>query len=142
VIGSASLIAERKPSIYTAVGILVGNALRRTFKCGVYLEQGIEVGYLGRYYHFDFYEINADGDIVNIGRPWKSSFIGGGFIGAGYDFLRLTRLNLQIFLKPSLYLKIPDDDNYYLLHNRGFEAGVIVHPKWMQWKKQPSRGTP
>jgi hypothetical protein len=133
VIGIATLLFERKPNVYNSAGFIFGNAIRRTYKYGIYLEHALNVGYLGSYYNFDVYKTDSKGNIVNIGREWTNSFVFGYSIGLGYDFLMLTKTNIQLFLKPNYFIKYPNNDNFFLLNNYYLEAGITVHPKWIKW---------
>jgi hypothetical protein len=132
VYGGAAIAAHHKPDIYTTAEISISNTVRKTFPFGLLVEHGIRIGYLGCYYHFDLYELDDDNNIVNVGREWKSSVVGGYFIGTGYDFSKNTPMNLLFFVRTSLYLKIPNNDSYALFHNNGIEAGITLYPKWLQ----------
>jgi len=132
IIGSASLLFQRFPSYYTSAGLVVSSILRKTGKFGLYFEQGIKFGYLGSYYDFDMYKVKSDGSIVNIGRTWRSSVILGYSVGFGYDFSKKTKANLQLFFKPGLYYRFPNNDNVFYLNNYSIEIGLILHPKWFK----------
>jgi hypothetical protein len=132
ILGSASLVLQRRPGVYTSVGLLFGQNTRWTSKPGVFFEHGITFGYLGSYYDFDIYKVNSKGEIVNIGREWASSIIVGYLAGLGYDFSILTKLKLQLFIRPNIYLRFPNHDNVAYLHNFNFESGIIIHPKWLK----------
>lgn len=132
VIHSAAIGVQRRNDFYTSAGIEVGSALRRTYKSGLFVEYGLKLGYLGSYYDFDFYKVNSDDKIVNIGRKWKSSAICGYWLGAGYDFSRCSRFDIQFALKPGLYYRFPNFGNVFYLTNFGLEAGLAFHPKWFR----------
>ncbi|MBN1982535.1 MAG: hypothetical protein JW795_13460 [Chitinivibrionales bacterium] len=134
VIGGAFVDLQRKQDVFTTAGAIFGYSLRRTFTPGLYFENGLRIGYFGRYYDFDFYKINSDGVIVNIGRTWTSAAIFGYSIGLGYDFSKRTKADIQIFTKPFFFLRFPSYDNVFLLHNYSLEAGITFHPKWAQWR--------
>jgi hypothetical protein len=138
VIGSASLLLNRKPDIYTSAGFSFGSTLRRTGKCGLYLEHGIILGYLGNYYDFDVYRTNSDGDIVNVGRKWKSSFLFGYSVGIGYDFSKKTKTDLQLFFKPGIFYCLPNKANFYYVNNYSIEIGLVLHPKWLNINRNNS----
>ena len=131
VIGSATLQMNRKPDIYTSAGFNFGNTLRRTWKRGFYLEHGINIGYLGRYYDFDIYRTNSDGNIINVGRKWNSTMILGYSIGMGYDFTQKTNTNVKLFLKPGIFYDLLNRTNYYYVNNYSIEIGVVLHPQWL-----------
>jgi hypothetical protein len=133
IIGVKSLVIQRKSDAYTLAGVILGSTLRRTFKWGFYFEQGIQIGYLGSYYDFDIYKTNSDGKIINVGRKWFSSGTIGYSAGLGYDFSKTTKINLQLFVKPSLYYRFPYNDNIFFSNNYSLEAGIILHPKWLKW---------
>jgi hypothetical protein len=135
VIGSASLLLNRKPKIYTSAGFSFGSTLRRTGKCGLYLEHGINLGYLGNYYDFDVYRTNSDGDVVNVGRKWNSSFLIGYSVGIGYDFSQKTKTDLQLFFKPGIFYCLPNKANFYYVNNYSIEIGLALHPKWLNMNK-------
>lgn len=132
IIGSASVLFQRFPSYYSSAGLIVSSTLRKTGKTGWYFEHGIKFGYLGSYYDFDMYKVKSDGSIVNIGRTWTSSIILGYSVGLGYDFSKMTKVNLQLFFKPGLYYRFPNNDNVFYLNNYSLEFGVILHPKWIK----------
>ncbi len=129
--GTFSFLVNRKPEIYTSVGLTYESALRRTYKSGMYFEHGIYFGYLGSYYDFDFYRTNNDGIIINVGRKWTSSLIFGYSFAFGYDFSKKTRFNSQLFFKPNIYYKFPNNDNIFYLNNYSIEIGFVIHPKWI-----------
>ncbi|NOU48171.1 MAG: hypothetical protein HOO86_14075 [Bacteroidales bacterium] len=128
---SISLLINRKPDIYTSAGIILNSSLRMTGKRGLYFEHGINFGYLGSYYDFDFYRTNSDNEIVNVGRKWVSSVILGYSLGLGYDFSKKTNTNVQIFIKTGLYYRFPNNDNLFYLNNYSVEMGLALHPKWL-----------
>jgi hypothetical protein len=132
IIGTKSIVFQRKPDVYTSAGLILGSALRRTYSWGLYFEQGIKFGYLGSYYDFDFYKTKTDGTIVNIGRRWTSSIILGYSVGFGYDFAKKTKMDMQLFIKPNIYYRFPNNDNAFYLNNFSLEAGIILHPKWLK----------
>lgn len=131
---SLSLLVNRKPDIYTLAGITLSSSLRRTGKSGLYFEHGINFGYLGSYYDFDFYRTNSENEIVNVGRKWLSSIILGYSFGLGYDFAKKTKNNMQIFVKPGIYYRFPNNDNIFYLNNYSIEMGLAIHPKWLNKK--------
>ena len=133
VIGSAHLLFRQYPDISITSGLTMTTMLRRTFKQGVFLEHGLLLGYMGSYYFVDMFKVADDDKIVNVARTWQSSVIGGYTFGGGYDFSTLTKLNLQLFLRPSFYLRYPNFSNPYLKHNYRFIFGISWHPSWMQW---------
>jgi hypothetical protein len=133
--GSASLILNRKTDIYTSAGILMGNSLRKTGKSGLYFEHGLNYGYLGSYYDFDLYRTNTDQQIVNVGRKWVSSIILGYSLGVGYDFSKRTDANWQLFMKPGIYYRFPNNDNLFYLNNYSIEMGFTMHPQWLNKTK-------
>jgi len=132
---SISLLINRKPDIYTSAGIVLNSSLRRTGRRGLYFEHGLNIGYMGSYYDFDFYRTNSDNEIVNVGRKWVSSIILGYSFGLGYDFLEKTNRNIQIFIKPGIYYRFPNNDNIFYLNNYSVEIGFALHPKWLNKKK-------
>lgn len=140
VYSSISLLINRKPDTYTSAGIVLNSSLRRTGKRGLYFDHGLNFGYLGSYYDFDFYRTNSDNEIVNVGRKWVSSIILGYSFGLGYDFAKKTKTNVQIFIKPGIYYRFPNNDNIFYLNNYSIEMGLALHPKWLN-KKNNSANT-
>jgi hypothetical protein len=132
VIFSTAVNYQRYAGNYSAAGITFGSSLRRTYKCGLFLEHGIKAGYLGSYYDFDFYKVNSDDEIVNIGRKWNSSVVLGYAFGFGYDFNKLTRYNVQLYVKPNFYYRFPNFNNVFYFNNVGIDAGFVIHPKWLK----------
>lgn len=131
IIGSAALLLNRKPDVFTSAGFNFGSTLRRTGKRGFYLEHSLNIGYLGNYYDFDIYRTNSDGDIVNVGRKWNSTLILGYSIGMGYDFSIKTNTNLKLFFKPGIYYDMINKNNYYYVNNYSIESGLIFYPHWL-----------
>jgi hypothetical protein len=135
VIGSVSLLLNRKPDIYTSAGLTFGSTLRRTGKFGLYLEHELNFGYLGKYYEFNTYRTNSAEDIVNVGSKWTSSLMLGYSFGIGYDFSKKTKTNLQIYFKPGIYYLLPNKTNFFYVNNYSFEVGLALHPKWLNISK-------
>jgi hypothetical protein len=135
VIGSATLLMNRKSDVFTSVGLNFGSTLRRTGKRGVYLEHSLNIGYLGNYYDYDVYRTNSDGDILNVGRKWNSTIIMGYLIGMGYDFSIKTNTNLKLFFKPGIYYDLINKTNYFFVNNYSIEIGLIIHPQWLNRNK-------
>lgn len=131
VLGSATIFLNRKPDVFTSTGFNLGSTLRRTGKRGIYLEHGINIGYLGKYYNFDIYRTNSDGNIVNVGRKLNSTITLGYSIGMGYDFSIKTNTDLKLFIKPGLYYDLINKTNYYYVNNYSIEIGLIFHPQWL-----------
>ena len=132
IIGSASLLFQRMPTHYSSAGLILTSTLRRTKKSGWYNENSIYGGYLGSYYDFDLYKTKSDGTIVNVGRSWMSSVILGISVGLGYDFSKKTKINLQVFFKPGLYYRYPNNDSPFYNNDYTIEIGLILHPKWIK----------
>jgi len=128
IIGSAQVNFQRFPGYYSSAGLIFNSLLRRTYAAGIFLEHGLQFGYLGSYYDFDVYKTNSDGNIVNLGRTWANSVILGYFAGVGYDFLKRTGMDFQLFVKPGFYYRVPNNDNIFYLNNFSFEIGLILHP--------------
>ncbi len=132
VILSTTFSLQRRKDVYSSAGLSVGSSLRRTYKFGLFLEYGIKLGYSGSYYDYDLYKLNNDNKIVNVGRKWISSAIFGYSFGFGYDFAKVSKLDIQLFVKPNLFYKIPNNDNVFYYNNIGLEAGVTFHPRWFK----------
>ena len=135
VINSLSILVNRKPDTYTSAGIVLNGSFRRTGKKGLYFEHGINFGYLGSYYDFDFYRTNSKNEIVNMGKKWVGSIILGYSFGLGYDFAQKTNADVQIFVKPGIYYRFPNNDNIFYLNNYSVELGFALHPKWLNKNK-------
>lgn len=131
ILTSADLIIEKRPDSYTSFGLLLSSGVRRTLKFGLYFEYDIKAGYIGTYYPFDLYNVNSNGDVVNIGRKVFNTFVFGNSFGLGYDFFYKTKLNLQLFIKPIIYYRYPNNDNPFFLNNFGLEAGITFHPSFL-----------
>jgi hypothetical protein len=130
IVNSLSLCSIRRTDIYTSAGLRFGSDLRRTYQWGLYIEHGIRFGYLGTYYDIDIYKINSDGEIVNIGRKWENSIVLGYSLGFGYDFSKVSKLNMKAFVKPNIYYKFPNNDDPFYFNNYSIEIGLIVYPKF------------
>jgi hypothetical protein len=131
IIGSAALLFNRKPDVFTSAGFNFCSILRRTGKRGIFLEQGINIGYSANYYDFDIYKTNSDGDIVNIGREWNSTMMLGYSIGMGYDFSKKININMNLFFKAGLSYDLLNKTNYYYVNNYNIEIGLVFYPKWL-----------
>jgi hypothetical protein len=138
---SVSLLINRKTNTYTSAGIVLNSSLRIIGKRGMYFEHGIDFGYLGSYYDFDFYRTNSNNDIINVGRKWVSSVILGYSFGLGYDFAKKTNTNVQIFVKPGIYYRFPNNNNIFYLNNYSVEMGLALHPKWLNKKNNYHQDT-
>jgi hypothetical protein len=135
IIGSASLLLNRKPDNYSSAGLNFCSILRRIGKRGFYLEHGINIGYLGNYYDYDIYKTNSDGEIVNVGRQWNSTIMIGYSIGMGYDFSKITNTNMKLFFKPGIFYCLPNKTNFYYVNNYSIEIGLVLYPKWLTKNK-------
>lgn len=131
ILTSADLIVENRPESYTSFGLLFSAGVRRTLRSGLYFEYAIKAGYVGNYYPFDVYKVNSKGEIANIGNKVFHTFVYGNSLGLGYDFSCKTNLNLQFFIKPILYYRIPNNDNPFYLTKLAFETGVSFQPKFL-----------
>lgn len=131
ILTSVDLIIEKRPDSYTSFGLLLSSGVRRTLKFGLYFEYDIKAGYIGSYYPFDLYKVNSTGDVVNIGKKVFNTFVVGNSFGLGYDFSYKTKLNLQLFIKPIIYYRYPNNDNPFFLNNIGLEAGITFHPLFL-----------
>jgi len=136
VVGRSSIVFQQMTDKYTAGGITLSSVLQRTFKFGLYLEQSFMIGYLGSHYNFDVYKVNSDDQVVNVGHKLFNSALYGFGIGVGYDFSKVTDINLKVFFNPVLYNKVPNNDNPFLLYNYSFDFGVVFYPKWIQKKEK------
>lgn len=134
VLGRSSIVFQQMLDKYTAGGITFSSALQRSFKCGLYIEQSFILGYLGSYYNFDVYSTNSDGEVVNKGKKLFSSVIYGYALGIGYDLRKMSKVNMKLFFNPTLYNKVPNNDNLFLMYNYSFDFGVVLYPKWIQKK--------
>lgn len=134
IIGSAHLLFRQYPDVNISAGLTATTTLRRTFKPGIFLEHGLLLGYMGSYYSVDCYKVTDDKKIINMAETWQSSVIGGYTFGGGYDFSSLTKLNLQLFLRPAFYLRYPNLSNIWIKHNYRLIFGISYHPSWIQWK--------
>jgi hypothetical protein len=124
VLQNASILIQQRSDVYTGIALTIGSTLRRTYKWGIYFDHSIKAGYAGHYYHFDIYETNEHDEIMNVGHKWKSSMIIGYSFALGYDFSKITKMNVQVFAKPNVFLKFPNNDNLFLLNNFSLELGI------------------
>jgi hypothetical protein len=96
---------------------------RITFKSGVFIDQFIGLGYL---HHFSsggkIFDILPNGAVVNIPNSGRPMIMPSVSVGTGYNIMRSTGINLQIYFRPELFWKAPFN-GYYLTHfalNAGF----------------------
>lgn len=131
IIGTPTLMIQVKPKSAVTVGIMMNSTLRRTYDWGLFWEHTIKIGYMGSVYKFDFYKINDNNEIVNIGRKWNSSIMLGYAFGLGYDFSKRSNLPAQVFIKPNLFYRFPNFDNPFYLNNFSMEAGMSFQPSFL-----------
>ncbi len=112
-----------KKDAYFSGGLTFSNTLRRTYKFGLFFEHAVKFGYLGSYYSNDLFIIK-DEEIKNIGNRWLSSLTLGYFLGLGYDFSKISKLDFQIFGGTNFFYRVPNFDNMFYFNNISLEAGV------------------
>jgi hypothetical protein len=133
VIGCPSLVVQHRADVVTSGGIILEHSVRRTFKPGLFLQQGFRLGYLGSYFPFDVYKTDVDGNVINVGRVLNSAFLFGSSIALGYDFRTLTKVNIQLFIRPNLYFLAPNYVNWVEYSFKSIEAGITFHPIRIRW---------
>jgi hypothetical protein len=126
---SIGTLTERK--FNTSVMQLFSQSVRRTFRWGLFIEQTIFTGYCGTRYEFDQFQVDNNGEIVNIGKQWTHSIMAGSATELGYDFSKHTRFNFQPYVKFNSAFKFPNYDQCFLYKNIWFQTGVTFHPKWL-----------
>jgi len=130
IIGNISIISGTKKESYFMSGIILGNTIRRTYKFGLFFDHSFRLGYLGSYYFDDIYRIKNN-EIVNVHQEWLSSATFGYAFGLGYDFSKISKLDIQLFARPSIFLRYPNFDNLFIMNNINFELGLCFRPDFL-----------
>lgn len=124
VLQNASMLLQIRSDVYTSLTITIGSTIRRNLIWGIYFDHSIRAGYSGHYYSFDTYQTNSNDEIVNVGHSLRSSLVMGYSFALGYDFANISNQNIQVFVRPNIFLKLPNPDNLFLLNNYGIQAGI------------------
>jgi hypothetical protein len=120
------LTFHRWPDRFTAGQLLVGAGVRRMFGSVVFGEHSVRLGYQGRIYDLDTYEINDKGEVVNMGNKWHSVLTGGASLGLGMDLSPQAGRELRPFLRGTAMMSFPNNDQLYYFPALMVEAGVVV----------------
>ena len=130
VLVNASMLLQQRSDLYTSVALTVGSTLRRNYSWGLYFDHSVKAGYAGQTHNFDIYKTNSNDELVNIGRSWISYAIVGYSFAIGYDLSKITKVDFSLFVRPNIYLKLPNKENLFLLNNYGVEVGLAYRPSF------------
>lgn len=123
---------------FTAITLLPRIGLRYTANFGLSLESHLGIGYLHRFYNYDEYAVNAQGQVVVKGKASQASFMPSICLGLGYDFRRKTNLSLLYFLRASLNYSYPNK-HFFFEASYAIETGFTYIPKWNKKRKKLNR---
>lgn len=100
---------------------------RYTADFGLTLGSFLGLGYLFRRFEYDQYKLNAQGDLVNVGRAGVSSMVPNVTAELGYDLSRVSDLDVKLYIRPGFQFYYPNgfvtfDATYFA------EIGLIYVP--------------
>ncbi|MFN4000399.1 hypothetical protein [Algoriphagus sp.] len=129
VIGSVIFTNYFLKQNFTALSLNPRIGLRYTSNFGITLESHLGLGYLHRFYRFDDYDVNEQGEIVSKGKASQISAMPNLAVGLGYDFRRKTNLPLLYFLRGSINYNYPN--RHFLFEaSIAIETGITYVPKF------------
>ncbi len=113
---------------FTAVSVLPRIGVRYTTNYGLALESHLGLGYLHRFYKFNEYGVNQEGQITTQRKASQASAMPSIAIGLGYDFRRKTALSLLYFIRGSINYNYPNK-HFLFEASYALETGFIYIPK-------------
>ena len=128
VIGSVLVSNYFVKNINTAVSLTPRIGLRYTANSGITLESHLGLGYLQRFYKYNDYKIDTQGQVVSDRKASQASVMPNFAFGLGYDFRKKTNLPIIYFLRTSINYNYP---NKHLLFEASYalESGIVFVPK-------------
>lgn len=129
VIGSLFLSSFNVKSIYNAISLTPRIGLRYTSNFGITAETHFGLGYLQRFYKYNQYNVNANGQLVSEGKATLISAMPNFTFGLGYDFRRKTELPLLYFARLAINYNYPNK-HYFVEASPALEMGFVWIPKF------------
>jgi hypothetical protein len=133
VIGSVFFTNYFVDKNYTAIALNPRIGLRYTANFGLTLESHLGMGYLHRFFQFNEYDVNTNGQLISKGKASQASVMPNLAVGIGYDLRK--KLNLQIIyvIRASINYNYP---NRHLLFEafQALETGIVYVPKMKKMK--------
>jgi hypothetical protein len=118
---------------FTAVAVLPRIGIRYTTHYGLALESHLGLGYLHRFYKFDEYEVNQEGQVTTRRKASQGAAMPSIAVGLGYDFRRKTELPLLYFARGSVNYNYPNK-HFLFEASYAIETGLIYIPKLTKTK--------
>lgn len=127
VIGSLNLSNYYLKDLYTAVALNPKIGFRYTSDFGFVLENSIGFGYLHRFYKYDDYSVNANGDVVAKGKVSQASAMPNITFGFGYNLGNKLKIPLLAIVRAGVNYNYPN--RHYIFETYTFtEVGIIYRP--------------
>jgi hypothetical protein len=124
VIGSLQASAFGKKDLYKAVSINPRVGVRYTSNWGLTAEWHLGLGYQHRFFDYDQFLIDDEGNIVQKGKAGQSSAMPNIAFGLGYDFSRISNLPANLYLRPGFYWTYPNQ-HFGFEASYALEAGLV-----------------
>ncbi len=115
-------------NISTAVSLNPRIGLRHTANSGITLESHFGLGYLHRFYKYNDYSVNAQGQIVSSKKASQASVMPNFAFGLGYDFRKKANLPVVYFLRTSINYNYPNKHLFFEA-SYALETGIVFIPK-------------
>lgn len=135
VIGSLQFTNYFASKNFTAISLSPRIGLRYTTNFGLTLESHLGLGYLHRFYHYNEFEVDGQGQIISKQKASQASAMPSIILGAGYDFRRKTKLPIQYFLRASINYNYPNK-HFIFEASYALETGFIYIPRLNKRKSE------
>jgi hypothetical protein len=127
VIGALFLANYFVPQNFTGLSLNPRIGLRYTTNFGATLESHLGFGYLHRFYRYDVYEVDAQGQVVALKKTSQAAAMPNIAFGLGYDFRRTTKLPVIYYLRTGINYNFPN--RHFLFEvSYAIETGIIYVP--------------
>ncbi len=127
VIGSLLLSNYFVANKITAFSLNPRIGLRYTLNMGLTMESYLGLGFLQRFYKYDQYDVDGQGQVINKGKPAQLSVMPNFAVGIGYDFRRKTKIPALYFLRASINYNYPNKHSFFEVA-QALETGFIYVP--------------
>lgn len=131
VIGSLQFTNYFAKQNFTAITLSPRIGLRYTTNFGLTLESHLGFGYLHRFYHYNEFIVDTQGQIISKQKASQASAMPSITLGTGYDFRRKTKLPLLYFLRASINYNYPNK-HFIFETSYALETGFIYIPQLMK----------
>jgi len=129
VIGSLNLSNYFVKDIYTAAALNPRIGFRYINNFGLVLENFIGFGYLHRFYKYNDYGVNANGDVVSKRKASQGSAMPNFMLGAGYNLENKLKIPIMAVVRGSLNYNYPN--RHYIFETYfSLEAGIVYRPNF------------